>query len=57
LVRVAEAGKDEAVIPLDKAKIGRSVTVQIGTLIGAPTRETALTIKRSLDKLEREGIK
>ena len=48
IVQVAEAGKDEAVIPLDKLKQGQEIVVNIGTVVGTPTREVIEAIQKGI---------
>lgn len=56
IVRVAEAGKGEFMIPEDRiSRGGGDIYITIGTLIGAPTRETVLAFERELQKARREG--
>jgi hypothetical protein len=57
IVKVAEAGQAEAIIPLDRffnKKSGSSFTISVNSLL--PNRETASLIVSEIKKLQREGV-
>ena len=61
LALIAEAGQDEAVVPLprggDGASIGPSIVINVhGSLVGGSPREVALALRDELIRAKREGV-